>query len=141
MATMVEGQASLARLRYLRVSPQKAGLVVDQVRGKKVQDALNILRFSPKAVAKDVYKLWWSAIANAKEREGLKDERGLFIARAFVDPGPSLKRIRANSMGRAFRVLHRTSHITIVLGQKAETPAKPKTAKAESVTGGKKVTK
>jgi large subunit ribosomal protein L22 len=110
--------AGRARLRYLRVSPQKARLVVDLVRGKKVEDALSILRFSRKAVAKDLHKLLWSAVANAKEREGLKDERGLFVAEAFVDPGPSLKRIRAQSMGRAFRVLHRTSHITFILGQK-----------------------
>lgn len=109
--------AATARVRYLRVSPQKVGLVLDQVRGKQVQDALNILRFSPKAVARDIYKLLWSAIANAKDREGLQDERGLYVHLAHVGPGPTLKRIRANSMGRAFRILHRTSHITLELGR------------------------
>lgn len=128
-------EVSSARLRHLRVSPQKARLVLDLVRGKRAEDALNILRFSRKAVAKDLHKLLWSAVANAKgasEKAGERlDERELLVARTFADPGPSLKRIRANSMGRAFRVLHRTSHITFVLGRKS--PAKPP-AKASTET-------
>ena len=132
MATELAVVASRAKVRYLRVSPQKAGLVLDQVRGKDVQQALNLLRFSRKAVAKDLYKLLWSAIANAKEREGLKDERGLYVHLAYVDPGPTLKRIRANSMGRAFRILHRTSHITFVLGQKGGTAAAAPAKKKEA---------
>jgi large subunit ribosomal protein L22 len=110
--------AATGRLRYLRVSPQKARLVVDRIRGQSAEKALEILRLSRKSVAKDLHKLLWSAIANAKERENLRDEAGLYVARAWVDPGPSLKRIRANSMGRAFRVLHRTSHVTFVLAHR-----------------------
>jgi large subunit ribosomal protein L22 len=110
--------AGRGRLRYLRVSPQKARLVVDLVRGKPVEQALNILRVTRKAVARDLYKLLWSSVANAKERTGLRDESELYVTEAWVDGGPVLKRIRAKSMGRAFRILHRTSHITFVLGQK-----------------------
>ena len=98
---------SQATVRYLRVSPQKAKLVIDQIRGKRAEDALHLLELSRKHSARDVRKLLWSAIANAKEKEGLKDEGALRVARAYVNPGPSLKRSRANSMGRTFRVLHR----------------------------------
>jgi large subunit ribosomal protein L22 len=108
-----------ATVRYLRVSPQKARLVVDLIRGKGAEDALRILELNTKSVAKDVRKLLWSAIANAKEREGLKDESKLKVVRAFVNGGPSLKRGRAQSMGRVFRVLHRTSHVTLVLGDQS----------------------
>jgi large subunit ribosomal protein L22 len=125
-------------MRYLRVSPQKARLVVDLVRGKQVEQALSILRFSRKAVARDLYKVLWSAIANAKEREGLRDESGLFVQLAYVDGGPTLKRIRANSMGRAFRILHRTSHVTFVLGKRE---VKSATAAARGAGGSAKKTK
>lgn len=114
-----EQQRTKARARYLRVSPQKTRLVLDMIRGKAVEQALNILRFSNKAVAKPLHKLLWSAIANAKENDGIKDEGALYVAEAFADPGPSLKRIRAQSMGRAFQVLHRTSHVTLVLQERA----------------------
>ena len=118
MATEVV-EASRAKLSHLRVSPQKARLVVDLVRGRGVEDALNVLQLSSKAVARDVHKLLWSAIANAKEKEAQIDESELFISRAWVDQGPSMKRGRAQSMGRVFRILHRTSHITLVLGRRA----------------------
>ena len=117
-----------AKAKYVRVSPQKARLVVDLVRGKGVENALNVLRFSRKAVARDLYKLLWSAVANAKEKEGLRDERGLVVARAWVDPGPALKRIRPASMGRAFRVLHKTSHVTFEIGQEPGKTKKSGTA-------------
>ena len=87
-----------ATVRYLRVSPQKARLVVDLIRGKGAEDALRILELNTKSVAKDVRKLLWSAIANAKEREGLKDESKLKVVRAFVNGGPSLKRGRLNKI-------------------------------------------
>ena len=104
-----------ATVRYLRVSPQKTRLVVDLIRGKGAEEALRILELNDKDVAQDVRKLLWSAIANAKEREGLKDESKLKVVEAYVNPGPSLKRGRAQSMGRVFRVLHRMSHVTLVL--------------------------
>ena len=120
MAVQSAEETARAKVRYLRVSPQKARLVIDLIRGKEVEDALNILSFTRKAVAKDVKKLLWSAIANAKDKdkEGQFDDAGLYVAAAYVDPGPMHKRIRAQAMGRAFRVVHRSSHITLVLGQR-----------------------
>ena len=119
MASEQTAEVTRATLRHKRVSPQKARLVIDLVRGKRVEEALDILRFSSKAVARDVHKLLWSAIANAKENKGVSDESELVIARAWVDPGPSMKRGRPMSRGRVFRILHRTSHITLVLGRAA----------------------
>lgn len=115
-------ETARASLRHLRVSPQKARLVIDLVRGKGVEEALSILKFSHKAVAKDVYKLLWSAIHNAKEKESLGDESELYIQEAYVDGGPTMKRGRPASMGRVYRILHRTSHITLVLALVAAKP-------------------
>ena len=105
--------------RYLGVSSQKTRLVVDQVRGKLVGEALTTLHYSPKRVARDLEKLVKSAVANA---EHLAEKRGdnvdvdrLRIARARVDDAPSLKRIRHQSMGRVFRVIKRACHVTIDL--------------------------
>ena len=134
--------AARGRMRYLRCSPQKVRLVIDLVRGKTAEQALQILRFSNKGVSKDLYKLLYSAISNAREKGS--DERDLVVARAYVDPGPSLKRIRANSMGRAFRVLHRTSHVTFELGvvpgkrTKSTAPTAPGAKTAKSRTTGSK---
>jgi large subunit ribosomal protein L22 len=104
-----------ARLRHLPASPQKVRLVVDQIRGKSVQQAVDILRLSDKAASRPLVKLLRSAIANAEHRaEGVDLDR-LYVKEAFVDGGPSLKRIRPAPMGRAFRVLKRQSHVTIKL--------------------------
>ena len=104
-----------ARLRYLQASPQKVRLVVDQIRGKGVQDASNLLALSKKAAARPVAKLLKSAIANAENRDEAIDLDRLYVKEAFVDGGPTLKRIRAQPMGRAFRILKRQSHVTITL--------------------------
>ncbi len=104
-----------ARLRYLQSSPQKVRLVVDQIRGKNVQQASNILQLSNKGPAKHIDKLLRSAIANAENRDDQVDIDRLFVKEAFVDGGPTLKRIRAQPMGRAFRILKRQSHITLKL--------------------------
>lgn len=104
-----------ARLRHLQASPQKVRLVVDQIRGKSVQEAVDILRLSGKAASRPLAKLLRSAIANAESRtEGVDIDR-LYVKEAFVDGGPSVKRIRPAPMGRAFRVLKRQSHVTIKL--------------------------
>ncbi len=104
-----------ARLNHLPTSAQKVRLVVDQIRGKNVQEAVDILRLSPKAAARPLAKLLRSAIANAEHRaEGVDVDR-LYVKEAYVDGGPSLKRIRPAPMGRAFRVLKRQSHVTIKL--------------------------
>lgn len=104
-----------ARLRYVQASPQKVRLVADQIRGKDVQEAANLLRLSPKAAARHVDKLLKSAIANAENREEGVDIDRLYVKRVFVDRGPMLKRLQAAPMGRAFRILKRQSHITITL--------------------------
>jgi large subunit ribosomal protein L22 len=104
-----------ARLRYLQASPQKVRLVADLIRGKGVQEASNILQLSKKSAARPVQKLLKSAIANAEHREEGVDIDRLFVSEIFVDPGPTLKRIRPQPMGRAFRILKRQSHVTIKL--------------------------
>jgi large subunit ribosomal protein L22 len=104
-----------ARLRYLQTSPQKVRLVADQIRGKKVQDAANILMLSPKSAARPLRKLLQSAMANAENRDDQIDVDRLYVKEIFVDGGPVLKRIRPQPMGRAFRILKRQSHVTLKL--------------------------
>ncbi len=105
----------VARHRYLQASPQKVRLVVDMIRGKGVQEAANILQLSKKGAARPLAKLLVSAIANAEHRDEQVDVDLLYIKEIFVDGGPTLKRIRAQPMGRAFRILKRQSHITMKL--------------------------
>jgi len=104
-----------ARLRYLQASPQKVRLVADQIRGKNVQEASNILLLSKKSAADSLRKLLQSAIANAEDQDDQLDVDRLFVKEIFVDGGPTLKRIRPQPMGRAFRILKRQSHVTIKL--------------------------
>jgi large subunit ribosomal protein L22 len=104
-----------ARLKYLGVSAQKTRLVVDQVRGRNVNDALMILRYSRKLVARDLQKLVKSAVANAQQSDPNVDVDRLIVARAHVDEAPPLKRARAQSMGRIFPVLKRACHVTVAL--------------------------
>jgi len=101
-----------ARLKTVRVSPQKARLVADQVRGKNVEKALEILSFSPKKSARIIKKVLESAIANAEHNEGA-DIDELKVSTIFVDQGPVYKRIQPRAKGRANRILKRTSHITV----------------------------
>ena len=105
-----------ARLRGARISAQKARLVVDQIRGKKVEDALNILAFSPKKAAKIIKKVLESAIANAENNDGA-DVDELKVSSAFVDEGMSLKRIKPRAKGRADRITKRTCHITVKVAE------------------------
>jgi len=106
-----------AKLRYARLSPQKTRLVVDMVRGKGVQDALNILKFSPQKAAAVVSKLVSSAVANA-EQKGVSDVDRLFVKTINVDQGPALKRFLPRAQGRATKIRKPTSHITVVLDEK-----------------------
>ena len=106
-----------AKLSYARLSPQKTRLVVDMVRGKGVQEALNILKFSPQKAAAIVSKLVGSAVANA-EQGGVSDVDRLFVKTIFVDQGPVLKRFMPRAQGRATRIRKPTSHITVVLADK-----------------------
>lgn len=106
-----------ATLRFVRISPRKARLVVDLIRGKKIEDARTVLRLASKASARTVRKVLDSALANAGQT-GVIDMDNLFVKRAFVDQGTSLKRFRPAPMGRAHRYRRRTSHITIVLDER-----------------------
>jgi large subunit ribosomal protein L22 len=122
---------SIARVRHIRVTPMKARRVVDMIRGKQALEALAILKFAPQGASEPVYKLVASAMANARVKADASnsylDEQDLYVARAFVDEGTTLKRFQPRAQGRAFQILKRTSHITIVLAtpeDAAEAPAR-----------------
>ncbi len=129
---------SIARVRHIRVTPQKARRVVALIKGKQAQEALAILKFAPQSASEPISKLVAAAIANArvkadKDSEYL-DEQDLYVANAYVDEGTTLKRFQPRAQGRAFQIKKRTSHITVVL-------ATPETADAAPATKTKKASK
>lgn len=105
-----------AKLRYLRVSARKTRLVVDLVRGKNVDEAINILTFTRRSASEPVRKLIESAVANAEAKNANVDR--LYVDTIFVDEGPTLRRFRPRAMGRATRINKRTSHVTCVLAER-----------------------
>jgi len=105
-----------ATLKYARLSPQKARLVADQIRGKSVDQALNILAYSNKKAAAVVKKLLESAIANAEHNDGA-DIDELKVTEIFINQGPTLKRLRPRARGRADRILKPTSHLTVTVAE------------------------
>ena len=143
---MIEAHATA---RYVRTSAQKAGLVLDLIRGKAVPQALATLKFSPKGVARDIEKVLHSAIANATQKDGYGgDVERLFISACYANQGPSQKRVRPAPMGRAFRVVKRTTHLTVAVTEKplkvapvaADGPAtgrKPRAAKTGKAAAAK----
>jgi large subunit ribosomal protein L22 len=115
---MIEARATG---KYIRTSAQKAGLVLDLIRGRDVNHALATLRFARKGVAKDIEKVLRSAIANAQNQDGFSgDVDRLYVAACFANQGPSQKRIRPAPMGRAFRVVKRTAHLTVKVAERPE---------------------
>jgi large subunit ribosomal protein L22 len=107
-----------AKAKYVRTSAQKAGLVMDLIRGKKASEALSILRFTKKSVARDIEKALRSAIANAvsvadRNQKRRLDEDDLYVSACYADQGPSQKRVRPAPMGRAYRVIKRSAHLTV----------------------------
>lgn len=106
-----------AKLKFARISPQKCRLVADQVRGKPVEQALQILGFSPKKAAGIVKKVLESAIANAEHNEGA-DIDELKVSRIMVDEGPTMRRWKPRAKGRVNHILKRTSHVTVMVGDK-----------------------
>jgi len=141
-----------AQARFVRVTPMKARRVIDLIRGMQANDAQDVLRFAPQAASEPVGKVLASAIANATNNHGM-DARDLVIAQAFVDEGPTLKRIRPRAQGRAYRVGKRTSHITVIVSDgttvvealpapkaKAATPPAPASDESSS-EAAKKTTK
>ncbi|HEX3017357.1 MAG TPA: 50S ribosomal protein L22 [Caproicibacter sp.] len=106
-----------AYLKYARISPRKVEIVLDLIRNKPANVAMAILKNTPKAASEPVAKLLKSAVANAENNKSMDVSR-LYVAQCFVCPGPILKRIRPRAQGRAFRILKRTSHVTMVLKEK-----------------------
>ncbi len=110
-----------AVLRYSRISPRKVRLVIDLIRGKNAEEAMNVLKFTPRRAARIIYKVLKSAVANATQKE-IGDVDSLHVTKAHVDVGPTMKRMRPRAMGRANTILKRTSHITLVVGAEEEHP-------------------
>ncbi|PIE59233.1 MAG: 50S ribosomal protein L22 [Desulfobulbus propionicus] len=102
--------------KYIRISPQKARLVADVVRGKDVDEAITILRFMPKKAARILRKVIESAVANADQNDAI-DVDTLYVKKIHIDGGPMLKRFRPRAQGRATRILKRTSHITVIVDE------------------------
>jgi len=110
-----------ATAKYVRTSAQKAGLVLDLIRGKDINQALSALQFSKKAVARDVAKVLRSAVANAQQKDGFSgDVERLFVSKCHANNGPSMKRVRPAPMGRAFRVVKRTTHLTVEVTERPQ---------------------
>ncbi|MCZ2075054.1 MAG: 50S ribosomal protein L22 [Bryobacterales bacterium] len=107
-----------AEARYIRVSPQKARLVVDQIRGQKAGEAITILRSTNKGIAPAVEKVLRSAISNAENRFNDVDVDALLVTQAYVNEGPRMKRIRPAPMGRAYRYQRRSAHIVVAVGDR-----------------------
>ncbi len=124
-----------AQARYVRVTPMKARRVINLIRGMQAVDAQAVLRFAPQAASEPVGKVLASAIANAANNHGM-DTRELVVTEAFVDEGPTMKRIRPRAQGRAYRIGKRSSHITVVVGDgvKAVKPMPTKKAVAKAVS-------
>ena len=120
---MIEGRATA---RYVRTSAQKAKLVMDLIRGQSVDRALATLRFSQKRVAGHITKVLRSAVANAEQKDGAGgDIDRMFVSKCYADQGPSMKRIRPAPMGRAFRIVKRTAHLTVHVVERPEGAAVP----------------
>ena len=131
-----------ATAKYVRTSAQKAGLVLDLIRGRDVNAALATLRFARKGVARDIEKVLRSAIANASHKDGFGgDVERLFVNACYANQGPSQKRIRPAPMGRAFRIVKRTAHLTVQVSERpvhiaATEPATPKSGGASTRPAG-----
>lgn len=113
-----------AYLKYARISPRKVEIVLNLIRGKDTETAMAILKNTPKSASEYLVKLLKSAIANAEHKNAEKmlgmDTANLYVAECFVCPGPTLKRIQPRAQGRAFQILKRTSHVTLVVKEKKE---------------------
>ncbi len=136
-----------ATAKYVRTSAQKAGLVMDLIRGRDVNAALATLQFARKGVARDIEKVLRSAIANATQKDGFGgDVERLFVNACYANQGPSQKRIRPAPMGRAFRVVKRTAHLTVQVTEKpskisaaaGNEPRRPRKGAAKSKTSPKR---
>jgi large subunit ribosomal protein L22 len=133
MTTTTEYPSAKAIARFVRMSPTKARRVIDLVRGKSVEEALDILRWAPQEASEPVAKVIASAAANAQNNDGL-DPATLVVATIHADGGPTAKRIRPRAQGRAYRIRKRTSHITVIVESR---PAKDGSAKGGSASAAR----
>jgi large subunit ribosomal protein L22 len=122
-----------AQARYVRVTPMKARRVVDLIRGMKADEAAAVLRFTPQAAAEPVRKVLESAMANAENNDDLATD-DLYVAAAYVDEGPTMKRFRPRAQGRAYRINKRTSHITVVVEERTPVQRTRRTAGSKGGT-------
>ena len=109
---------SICKVKYIRQSPYKVRFVLDSIRGKKVDYALDFLQFSNKKAARFISKALRSAMSNHSQKDENFDPSSIYVKEAYVDEGPKIKRFRPSAMGRASRILKRTSHLTVVVGDK-----------------------
>ena len=136
-----QAQEAIATAKYIRMSPTKARQVVDLIRGRHVDEARRVLKFTPRAASLPVGKVLESAIANAEHNRGLPADE-LVVVRAWADEGPTLRRFRPRAMGRATRIRKRTCHISVVVGRPTELvrlpepPAKKKTSAKKTTAKG-----
>ena len=125
---------ALATIKHIRVTPMKARRVVNLIRGKQASEALAILKFAPQAASEPIFKLVQAAVANARVKADASntsfDEEDLIVSAAFVDEGTTLKRFMPRAQGRAFKILKRTSHITVVVATPDELVNKASAQKA-----------
>ena len=112
-----------AQARYVRVTPMKARRVIDLIRGMNVTDAQAMLKFAPQAASEPIGKVLDSAVANATNNHAM-DARSLVVSQAYVDEGPTMKRIRPRAQGRAYRIRKRSSHITVIVSDGAQAEQK-----------------
>ena len=109
-----------AKHRFARIAPRKARLVMDMIRGRDVDDALSVLRFSKQRASGMIEKVIRSAVANANEQSAAPIRETLFVANAWVDPGPTIKRFQPKDRGKAYNIMKRTSHLVVALDQREE---------------------
>src|SRR5437868_414091 len=120
---------TVATARFVRVSARKARLVLDQIRGRSVGEALATLQYTPRAAARLVEKVLRSAVANAEHNHQVRDLDALRVHHAIADGGPSLKRVQPRAMGRAFFIKHRTSHLSVGVSDEVYVPQRPAPAR------------
>jgi len=129
---------SRAKAKHVRVSPRKVNQVLDLVRGKDVEEALTMLAFSKRHVSQQIEKVLKSAVANAVQAESHIDVEDLYVKEALCGPGPTMKRWLPRAQGRATPILKRSSHFTIILGDKESRPAPKKRGRAARTAGSRK---
>ena len=129
--TAADANRAVARARFVRVAPMKARRVVELIKGRSASEALAVLQFAPQAASGQVSKVLASAVANAENNQSL-DPDTLWVHRAYVDEGPTLKRFQPRAQGRAYRIRKRTSHITVEVASRPKAASKSKSQKGSA---------